>query len=710
MRAARRVFPIVAWIVLIGVAAAGPAAPKESFTLEQVLSAPFPAGLVSAKHADRIAWIMNDQGARNVWTAAAPDFRPVNLTGFARDEVFEIPSVQLTDDGRVAVFVKGGRPNSAGWVTNSDSDPNGRQQAVWAVGTDGGAPWKVALGADPVLSPDGHWALLVRDGLIYRVSLEPRLGAGEPPAPELLFKAAGRNGSPRWSPDGADIAFVSSREDHSLIGIFDTAQRKILWVSPSVDRDSDPCWSADGIELVFVRRPGLAFGEEPPNEFLSRGPADLSIWAADTATGRAREIWRAPKEPPRVYTFRNFNLTASGRILFTAERENWNHVFSLPLTGGDLLDLTPGDGAVEHLSLSSDGSTLFYSGNFGDLHGRHIWKVATAGGQPVDLLKGKDIGTYPVPLASGNRTAFLYATALQPTSVATLPAAAAGGKVEIVAPRELPAEFPVKDLVTPKLVIVKAADGLDIPCQLFVPKAAKPGDKRPAVVFTHGGPIRQMLLGWHYMEFYSEAYGINQHFAARGYVVISINFRGGIGYGRAFREAPDAGMQGGAEYQDVLAAAVYLRSRPEVDPERIGAWGLSYGGMLTAMALARNSDIFKVGVDMAGVTDWSQMRWVRLDAVRAKVARDSSPVASVATWKSPVLFIHGDDDRNVPFQQTTDIVQKLRAKGDVHFELMIIPDEPHEFLLREHRMEAYRRGFEFIDRFIGVGPNHLIDK
>jgi dipeptidyl aminopeptidase/acylaminoacyl peptidase len=249
--------------------------------------------------------------------------------------------------------------------------------------------------------------------------------------------------------------------------------------------------------------------------------------------------------------------------------------------------------------------------------------------------------------------------------------------------------------------IVKAADGLEVPCQLFLPKGAKAGDRRPAIVYTHGGPIRQMLLGWHYMEFYSEAYGINQYFAGRGYVVISINYRSGIGYGRSFREAPKCGLEGAAEYQDVLAGVNYLRSRPEVDPERIGAWGLSYGGLLTALSLARNSDFIKVGVDMAGVHDWSQMGWVRFDEARRKIARDSSPVGAIAGWKSPVLFIHGDDDGNVAFRQTTDIVQKLRAKGDVTIELMIVPDEPHEFLLHANRMEAYERTFEFIDRHIG---------
>ena len=667
----------------------------ETFTLEQVLSAPYPMRLVSAKNTDRVAWVFNAEGAMNVWTAAGPDFVPVSLTKYVRDEVFEIPGLAVTDDGSVVVYVRNGNPDDRGWVTNPSSDPRGYEQAIWAVGTDGGSPWRVCAGNSPVLSPDGRWVLVVKDGLISCAPLRDPSPAGSAPEPRLLFKAAGRNGSPRWSPDGRRFAFVSNREDHSFVGIYNLADNKIIWMSPGVDRDSDPVWSPDGKRLAFFRRPGAQYNEV----FDYWNPPTPALWVVDAETGRGKEIWNPAGAEPKFYTVRNLTWTASGRILFTSEHDEWDHVFSLSPDGGEPVDITPGQGSVEHFQVSGDGKTIYYSGNQADIHGRHIWKALTAGGKAVPLTQGATIGSYPVALASDASVAFMHSTARLPMSIALV--SSSGGKIRVIAPRQIPASFPLNELVVPELVIVKAPDGLEIPCQLFLPKGAKPGDRLPAVVYTHGGPIRQMLLGWHYMEFYSEAYGINQYFAGRGYVVLSVNYRSGIGYGRRFRMPPDSGRRGASEYQDVVAAAKYLQSRPEVDPDRIGKWGLSYGGYLTAMALARNSDIFKAGVDMAGVHDWSQ-RSERGGAagVDLKLALASSPVADVKTWRSPVLFIHGDDDRNVAFSQTVDLVQKLRAKGDVHIELIVRPDEPHEFKLYQSRMEAYNATFEFLARFL----------
>jgi dipeptidyl-peptidase-4 len=700
MKTSRFLIPILGLIMILGLAGRTPA--KGTFTLEQVLSAPYPTNLVSAKNADRIAWVFNTEGARNIWTAAGPDFAPANLTNYDRDEVFEIPDVAITADGSIVVYVRGGNPNSQGWVTNPTSSPEGVEQAIWAVRAGGGNPWRVCPGNNPVISPDGQWILVVKDDLIYRVTLRDPSPSGDAPVPELLFKAAGKNGSPQWSPDGTRVAFVSSRDEHSYVGVYDLGKGKITWMAPSVDRDSDPAWSPDGRHIGFFRRPGSQYNEV----FDYWNPPVPAIWVADAETGQGKQLWNPSAAEPIYYTIRNLTWAANNRILFTAEHDNWNHMFSLLPSGGEPVDLTPGDGIIEQFHLSADGNTLFFSSNLADIHGRHVWKVPSAGGKAVQLTKGATIGSYPMSLASGKDVAFMYATAKHPMSIALVPAA--GGKTQVIAPIKLPEEFPLDDLVVPELVIVKAPDGLEIPCQLFLPKGAKPGDRRPGVVFTHGGPIRQMLLGWHYMEFYSEAYGINQYFANQGYVVISINYRSGIGYGRSFRMAPDTGRRGASEYQDVVAGAKYLQGRPEVDPERVGLWGLSYGGLLTAMGLARNSDIFKAGVDLAGVHDWSARgrdtragAFGRMSAEDRKLAFDSSPVASVKTWTSPVLFVHGDDDRNVDFSQTVDLVQKLRAKGDVHIELLVRPDEPHEFLLHKNRLDAYKATFEFLNRFIG---------
>jgi dipeptidyl aminopeptidase/acylaminoacyl peptidase len=392
---------------------------------------------------------------------------------------------------------------------------------------------------------------------------------------------------------------------------------------------------------------------------------------------------------------------AKDRIIFNSEQDGWSHLYSISPSGGKITLLTPGDFDVEDMTLSADGNSVIYTSNqFGsdklDQDRRHVWRVAASGGKPEQITKGETMEWKPV--ASAQTLCYIGSTAKRPG----MPIC--GQK--LIGQELIPADFPSAQLVVPKQVTFQGEDDLVIHGQLFEPRGQKkPG---PAIIYTHGGPIRQMMLGYHYSYYYNNAYAANQYLASLGYTVLSVNYRLGIMYGRSFRVPDNAGWRGASEYKDVVAGARYLMSYPGVDPNRIGLWGGSYGGYLTAMGLARNSDIFKAGVDFHGVHDWSVFLVEDEDDAKnapdykdaVKLAFESSPNASVATWKSPVLLIHGDDDRNVPFSQTTDLAERLKKQG-VSFEEIIYPDEIHDFLLWKSWANSYKAMGDYFKRHLG---------
>jgi len=313
----------------------------------------------------------------------------------------------------------------------------------------------------------------------------------------------------------------------------------------------------------------------------------------------------------------------------------------------------------------------------------------------------------PFFTGDGKYIAFISATAQRPPLPAVIPAS--GGKSQILAEDRVPVDFPASQLVTPKKVVYKAPDGIEIHGQLFEPPGGPA--KKPAIVYVHGGPPRQMLLGWHYSDYYTNAYAENQYLASRGYIVLSVNYRLGIGYGHDFHRPENAGVQGASEYQDVKAGGEYLKKLPQVDAKRIGIYGGSYGGFLTALALGRDSQLFAAGVDIHGVHNWTAERAQPLlantyekapDLQKAlDVAWQSSPVSAIETWKSPVLLIHGDDDRNVRFNQTTDLVRRLDKAG-VSYEELVIPDDTHHFMRHANIVRVDTAVAAFFDRVFGM--------
>ena len=230
--------------------------------MAQFLSPGYPASLVSAKKADRLAWTVLDAGKRNVYTAAAPDFKPVRLTSFLEDNGVDTSDPAISDDGSIVIFVRGHSLNREGYGANPTSSPDGPERAVWAVRTAGGPAWRLGPVTAPLLSPDGRWVAFVKDGQIYAyaVTRGPAPTRGREGREAARLGARAPTASPRWSPDGSKLAFVSDRADHSFIGILDVRKRTVTFVGPSVDRDTSPTWSPDGKRIAFIRRPGLPFG------------------------------------------------------------------------------------------------------------------------------------------------------------------------------------------------------------------------------------------------------------------------------------------------------------------------------------------------------------------------------------------------------------------------------------------------------------------
>jgi dipeptidyl aminopeptidase/acylaminoacyl peptidase len=678
------------------------------FTLEQVMSSSFPSGLVSAEHGNRVAWIFDAKGVRNVWVADGPDFvhsaHPV--THFNQDDGQPIASLRITPDGKRILFVIGSELNDSQESANPASWTKGAKQQVFAMDVDAKDASPRILGdmgcadegcEDIEISPDGKWAVWSAKKKLWLTSVDGKQQAKE------LASVRGAAASPQWSPDGKYIAFVSDRDSHSLIAIYDFGGESIRYLAPSVDKDAMPRWSPDGKSIVFVRIAGE--GQKLP--LIPVRPEPWSLWIADASTGTGRMLWRSGEKPedslPELSEDTSLKFAADDRIVFSSEQDGRNHLYSIGSNGGQATLLTPGDFDVEDVTLSADKRSIIYSSNQDDVDRRHLWRVAAAGGNSQKALSsGETIEWAPVETGDGKSVLCLGSTATSPA----MPYEITTHGREMIAKQALPAEFPQASMVIPKQVIFRSEDGITLHGQLFLPR--NPSAKAPGIVFMHGGPIRQMLLGFHYMDYYHNAYAENQYLAGHGYAVLSVNYRLGVMYGRAFREPPNTVWRGAAEYKDVVAAAHFLQSLPGVDGTKIGLWGGSYGGFLTAMGLARDSELFKAGVDFHGVHDWSVFLTERPyfgnlalrppDADAAiKLAWESSPDAYVNQWKSPVLLIHGDDDRNVPFTQTVDLVQRLRNQG-VPFEQIVLPDEIHGFLMWKSWMRAYAATADFFDR------------
>ena len=670
----------------------------QDFSMEAITSYPFPGELTASSSGTRIAFTVNEQGKRNIYVAEGPDFKPRKLTNYDQDEGQEITSLSISSDGRWVVFVRGGDHGGSGGSTprNPASSPVAPTVQLYSIPFDGGKVISLGEGDNPQLSPVSTMIAFLRNGQIWRVPADGSERAKQ------FFYARGRNGSHRWSPDGKRMLFVSSRGAHSFIGVYSDSLTPIQWIAPSFARDQAPEWAPDSRRIVFIRKPAVG---GKPDSLTSQQPDPWDIYVADLNQPKEKLIWSSPRtlrgQTPSVHGRYNLHWVKGDRIVFTSYKDGWPHLYAIPASGGQLLQLTRGNFMLEHIRLSPDQQYFVASANTGpdkdDIDRRHIVKI------PVDrpamsiLTPGKGIESFPVITGDGQTFLFFSADAKRPAVLAKMNAQAK----TFTLPGEvlIPSTFPSQQLVEPTAVQFRAPDGMLVYGQLFSPKQGV--GKKPAIVFVHGGPQRQMLLGWHYGDYYSNTYAMNQYLASKGFVVLSVNYRLGIGYGFEFHRPKNTYIYGASEYQDIKAAGEWLAARPEVDASRIGIYGGSYGGFLTAMALGKDSELFAAGVDIHGVHNHTD----RYPDVSGEAAPDadlakqliweSSPIAWLDKWTSPVLFIHGDDDANVNVNETTDIIRRFEQRG-MPFESLMIPDETHHWMKYSNQVKVNNATADFL--------------
>jgi len=439
----------------------------------------------------------------------------------------------------------------------------------------------------------------------------------------------------------------------------------------------------------------------------------LKVLAFDQSLGKAAgkpiDIFVAKNDPGGAWAINTAAWSPDSRTLAVVLQEtHWDKIWTIPATGGKPAEVTFGDGEDEEPLYSPDGKFIVFESNRGLPEERHLWVVPANGGSPHRITNLDGFETNPHWSEDSRSIKFQWRSSLGAS--ATYVANAIGNSEPKI--EGSVRASPYADLgIVPEVVRYKSKDGLSIAGILYKPVGTQPGRPNPAVILPHGGPEGQVTLN---------ASPWSLFLAGQGYVVLEPNFRGSTGYGERFRNA-NVEDSGGGEIDDIAASAKYLIDSGLADPKRIGISGGSHGGTVVANAVAKLPDTFAVGIEKFGVVDRalflrytnrnSAIRWeTKMGGppdVKPAVYRKANVLLEVDRIKTPLLILHGEQDPQVPPQESQEFVAALKQAGK-NFSYTTYPGEGHGFQQKEHRRDAYERELAFLNKYLKQGSTQQL--
>jgi dipeptidyl aminopeptidase/acylaminoacyl peptidase len=715
-------------------------------TIDQLIDIRHPSNPVWSPDGRKVAFVSERAGIGNIFVADVDAAKRTTRV------------VPLTHD---ADGVSGG----FFWSADSQRVYFPRQGDLWQVALGGGEPaavWSTPqVESSITLSPDGTRVAFVRSVAPGSELVTRTLADGH----ESLVIHADNHmiGGVSWSPDGQSLVFNDAARTIRHEQTPQYSGSKIIYtVSENVPGETTVIPVAGGAPKALAA--GGGFGGrrwlDARHFLVDRTSADFkrrTISLVDISGGEPSVLHEDVEE--KFWSMTGDAGAGSlpspdGRwIAFLSDRDGWDHLYVMPAPSNDVarrlpppLDGNPRSfggrqpGAGEPIQItkgkfeawrptwSPDSTRIAFDANEPDRYGdRHLY-VATIGTDPARatiaaITSGR--GTDIAPQWSPDGTRLLYQHTDPHNSadlwVTGVPAADVrrGGpsgppSTPVRLSDSMPAAIDRSALVEPEMVHYAGPDGQQVPAWLFVPKGLDRTKKHPAIVWIHGDGVNQNYDGWHVQRNYAVYYSFHQYLLQKGYVVIAPDYRGSIGYGRAWREGVYMDV-GGKDAKDAWMVTNYLKTLPYVDTERVGVWGLSYGGFFTLIAVTDQPRLFRAAVDVAGVADyamyyedpyhgsWTASR-IGTPEQNPAVYANASPLSHVDRLERPLLVLHGTSDVNVPYLHSVRLMDELlkKGKGDL-VSFMTYPGEFHYFT-REHVLrDAWHRVDDFFEANLKPG-------